>query len=182
MNGSPARNLALAAILILVAAPVAAQARDPLAAGDWIRARHQRDRVEGRVVSLEGDVLILARDERAADTLSLPALTELEVSTGRRRNTLRGMGIGFLALGATGAVLAAATWEPCTGWLCIGPSSEAEAAAWGLIGGGAAGVIAGGIIGVATHRHVWAPVERPVRFGLAPAGRGRAVALVTVAF
>jgi hypothetical protein len=184
------RTLLLPVTLVVLAAPAGAQvpgqagapAGAAVVAGDWIRARHQQNRIEGRVVRFDGDILVLAKDG-AGDTLTLArsAFTDLEVSVGRRRNTLRGMGLGTLIGGTAVGLLAVAAYEPCASCF-IAPGSAGEAGLWGFVVGAVPGFVIGGILGVASSRHVWQRTSLPLSIGVSPVGGGRSAAFVTIAF
>jgi hypothetical protein len=69
-----------------------------------------------------------------------------------RRDRAAGLGDGLLS-GAVGTGLvigglAAATYEPCTGWCILRPGSRGEAFQWGFLGGAAIGGVIGAIVGV----------------------------------
>jgi hypothetical protein len=114
----------------------------------------------GRVVAVEGDSLLLARD-RSADTLRLAQsqLTSLDVSVGRHKRRWRGAGLGFLGGAALGAVIGAATYKKpdCSGeaYFCdLGQGFDATFGA-ALLGG--VGAVVGAIIGGGSADD-WQPV------------------------
>jgi hypothetical protein len=65
-------------------------------------------RIEGMVIQLDGKSLLVGGEDRTPVSVSREAITQLEVSTGRHRQTLKGMcigaGIGALLGFATGCV------------------------------------------------------------------------------
>ena len=134
----------------------------PIAVGTRVRLRAPTvvgGRIEGMVIEMDEASLLIIKDD---DRLRVPrqAITQLEVSTGKRRRALKGMvvgaGIGAVVLGAMGGVGTAGF-------------SHGEAALLGLGTGAAYGVGIGALI--KTDRWSAVPLER-VRVGLAPTQRG----------
>jgi hypothetical protein len=157
--------------------PAAAQAQR---AGDWVRveASPAPYRLEGRLVRLDADSIVLLRGESETDTVAVarPVVKDLWVSAGEKRNTLRGMGYGFLAGATLGGVIGAITFQPCVSQEFLGclmaPEDAGEAALLGGAVGGFTGFLVGTIVGVATKRHTWVPMGAPVSVGVAPASNG----------
>lgn len=166
----------LVAVLLVAPAVLAGQSALPLAPGARVRVT-TRPAVPGAtapvlqrqvatVVSVTGDSLVLVPSGPAQDTVTLGVseLARLEVSQGRRRNTLKGVAIGAGAGTAAGAILALATYRRCHDcWFDLGPGFTALA---GGTVGGISGMLIGGVIGVATVTERWKHV--PVRVALVP--------------
>jgi hypothetical protein len=129
----------------------------------------------GTFVAWKSDTLVFQSN---GDTLSVPVnlVTRLDVCWGRKTNTGKGAGIGFLLGGLVGAVIAYASYEECEGgWSCIGPDfGPGGAALMGGLVGGAGGVLFGAIIGTAIKTDRWqeVPLDR-VRVSLGPQRDGR---------
>lgn len=177
MRPQPSR-LVFALSLTLVAAaagalPAAAQAPVPLREGDQVRSRALG--VQGQVRRIDAQVIVLLPGAGQADSLVLPRaeLRDLEVSRGQRRNTGKGIAMGVGGLGLGLALLSAATWEPCSGWLCFGPSSAGEAAMWGFAAGAIGGAVVGGAIGALTRTPRWERAELTATGFLGPRQDGR---------
>jgi hypothetical protein len=111
-------------------------------------------RVVGVIRSLAGDSLTVAWENGLRSTIARSRISRLEVSTGPEPYVLRGMGLGFLAGGAIGGVIGAASYEPST-FLDFGIGLHIAAGA--IIGGGA-GTVLGGIVGAAGRREGWTPI------------------------
>ena len=178
MSSPSFARLLLALVTLLAFAPSArAQSATPQP-GDWIRVKvgDMQGGYEGRLVRVDADNMVLLTQR--ADTFTVPRrlVRNVWISTGQRRNTQRGMGLGLLAGASLGAVAAAATYSPCesTGFMScfMVPASAGEAAAYGGILGGLTGFVVGTIVGVATKRHVWQDAGLP-SVGVAPTGSGR---------
>ncbi len=162
--------------LLTLAAPASAQR-----SGDWVRLETSQatGRVEGQLLRLDLDSIIVVRGESVADTVAVArtVVKDLRVSQGKRRNTLRGMGIGFAAGATFGGLMGAVTFEPCYSDQFMGcflaPQSAGEAAFLGGIVGGLSGFVIGTVVGVATKSHRWEMVSVPAAVGIAPVGHGR---------
>lgn len=116
------------------------------------------------------------------EAVPLEKITRLEVSTGRHRNVLKGMGLG-LAIGGTAGLLLGAVAYPgrCTGICIMGPETRGESAAMGGALLGTLGFVIGTIAGIPSH-DTWQRVrvdESRVAFAISPraAGTGLGVAL-----
>ena len=107
-------------------------------------------------------------------------VTRLEVSTGRRRHTWRGAGIGALVGVTSGAFVGYASGDD-GGWCCF--TAEAKAVMTG-VGLGGLGAVIGAVVGSLTRSDRWISVP----LGSAEAtprlqvGRGRAGLAVVVSF
>jgi hypothetical protein len=158
--------------------PAAAYAQQ---SGDWVRVETSQTSnfLQGRLLRADADSIVLLRGQSQTDTVAVPqtGVKMLWVSGGEKRNTLRGMGYGFLAGATLGGVIGAITFEPCVSDVFLGclmaPEDAGEAAALGGIVGGFAGFVVGTIVGVSTKRRSWVPMGAPVSVGVAPAGNGR---------
>ncbi len=155
----------LTGMLVLAPSAPAQHVRD-VQPGATVRIRAARAErpYEGRVVSLSGDSLVLALAGEGDARLALPRkdVTQAWVSAGQHRETLVGMGIGFLAGAAVGAALGALAYQPCTGDFCILDFGRGgEAAMAGLLLGGV-GLVLGGIAGYGTHGQSWEPALLPL--------------------
>lgn len=136
-----------------------------------------RGRLEGMVLEVDDDSLLVGSDDRSPIRFSRQAITRLEVRTGRHRRALKGAiigaGIGVATLG-----LAAAMYHGDGGG-----SSDAKSTA-ALFGQFALGGAAWGAgIGALIKTDRWSPVPLDrVHVGLGPT-RGRGAALsVSVGF
>jgi hypothetical protein len=131
----------------------------------------------GTFLAWKSDTLVVQSN---GDILPLPldSVTRLDVSRGRKTNTARGAGIGFLLGGLVGAVIVYASYEECVPqgpWSCIGPDfGSGFAAAVGGVIGGLGGLVAGAIIGTAIKTERWqeVPLDR-VRVSLGSQRDGR---------
>ncbi len=172
--------LGLAGVLTL-ATTADAQLRGVLSPGDAVRVRYTGvfQPYEGRLVSIGRDSLVLELSNSNHLLFAIPraAVEEAWVRGGHHRKTLNGVGIGFLAGAATGAVVGAIAYQPCSsggglfgsGSDCVDFSRGTYAAAGALLGA-VAGVVIGGIAGYATHGQSWEQVQLPA-VTLAPGQR-----------
>lgn len=128
---------------------------------------------------------LLVRWTELTDTVAVPlaAIARLDVSTGRHRNVLRSAMVGTLAVGTAGAVLGAATYQPCNSTEAFGcflePTSRGESAAMGGVVGGVLGLVVGTLVGL-PRREGWHQVSldaRRVAVAITPRGRGTALGL-----
>jgi hypothetical protein len=116
-----------------------------------------------------------------ANTVAVPLaeISRLDVSTGRHRNVYKGMIIGVFAGGAGGALLGAASYQPCTRNCLFAPSDAGDSGLIGGIAGGALGLVVGSLIGSARVDD-WKRVAadgRRVAVSVEPRARGVGVAL-----
>ena len=119
------------------------------------------------VVSHAGDTLLVRWPEFAnAVAVPLAGVSRLEVSTGRHRRVLKGLMWGSVAGGATGALVGAATYEPCEATEFLGcflePENRMQSAAWGSLVGVTLGLVVGGFAGLAP-RERWQSVPLDAR-------------------
>jgi len=137
------------------------------------------------VVAQFGDTLLVRWP--GLNTLRLPAdeIRQLEVSTGRHRNVLKGMLLGTGIGGTVGGVLGAASYQPCESTEFMGcfmaPTSQGESAVIGGAVFGVLGFVVGSLVGLASH-DTWQQVPldaRRVTVNVAPRahGAGLSVAL-----
>lgn len=157
------RHRIVCAAMILLAssvAPLAAQVPDSSRVRVSTRGGTQWT---GILLSTRPDTLRM-RPEGSGDALAIPvdSIRSLKVSEGMqrhvRKDVLVGAGIGMVV----GGVLAAASYQKCTGSWCIydyGPGGDA-------VFGGALGLFVGGTIGAVTgsiKREEWRSVPLPQR-------------------
>jgi hypothetical protein len=99
-------------------------------------------------------------------SLALSEMTRVEVGT-RRSATLQGAGIGLTVGAAFGALLGAASWNPCTSTEFLGcfmhPASAGEQAQIGMFAGGLAGLVIGALIGAHHAVYTWQPITLHVQ-------------------
>jgi hypothetical protein len=105
------------------------------------------------VVARVADTLVVRAPGQAQPlTLPLAEISRLDVSTGRHRNVGKGALVGIVAGGALGAVLGAASYQPCESTEFLGcllaPTDRGESATLGGAVGGALGLVVGALIGV----------------------------------
>ncbi len=145
--------------------------------GARVRVTHLWGKSVGTFVAWESDTLVFQSN---GDTLSVPVdlVTRLDVRRGRKTNTGKGAGIGFLLGGVVGAVIGYASYEECVpqGWFsCIGPNfgPGLVALVGGLVGGLGGGSV-GAVIGTAIETDRWqeVPLDR-LRVSLGPQRDGR---------
>ena len=160
---------AVAALFLLGLRFVPAVAQAPVAPGDRVRVvipgnDGDGDRyIVGTLVRLAGDTATLLvnstgwRPDSLRYALNDSAGRHLERVVGIRRNGGKGALIGALAGGTTLAIVAAATWKPCTGW-CLFASTREEDALGGFFVGGVSGAAVGWLIGRAYQTELWGPV------------------------
>ena len=150
--------LAVAAFMLIPLGTVASQAVQPKS-GDRIRITATPYALEhrtARVVSVRNDSLIL--DVAPAETLAvaLAGVTQLDVSTGRRRNTLRGAGIGALIGVGSGALIGFASGDdPPTAFFSLSASEKAALAGATL---GVTGLVIGAVVGTLIVSDRWTSV------------------------
>ena len=172
-----------ALIVVLIACPdvLTAQAAMPEGAvGPGARVRitqaGQKPRV-AVVVARSADTLVVRWPENTnAVALPYAGISRLDVSTGRHRKVLKGAAIGTLSAGAVGAILGAATYQPCesSGFDCLlAPTSASGSAVVGGVLGGTLGLIVGTLVGL-PKRDDWHQVSLDAsRVAVAVTPRGR---------
>ena len=105
--------------------------------------------------------------------LALADAARLDVSVGKHRQARKGLAWGFASGVIGGAILGAATYEPCTDWCIFGPNSRGAAA---MFGAGVFGVLGGGfgaLIGALTTSEQWQPATLRPMVGRAAGSPGR---------
>jgi hypothetical protein len=97
--------------------------------------------------------------QRQADARALAwrEVNQMDVSAGSRGHFWQGVGIGLLAGAAAGALIGSSGASGADG------ETPAAMGALGAIGGGIAGAIAGGAIGIVLRTEHWMPVSLPQR-------------------
>lgn len=145
--------LAVAA-LVLIPVPAMSSQTVPLKAGDRIRITavpNAFDHRIARVVNVRHDSLLL--NVAGAETLAitLAGVTRLELSTGRRRHTWQGIGVGALIGVSAGAFMGYASGDD-RGWCCFTAGAKAAITGGGL---GVLGAVVGGVVGSVTVSDRW---------------------------
>ncbi len=119
--------------------------------------------LEGWLYSLRADTLVLVRGPQV-DSVMLRKGRRLQVVTGDRGHGASGLVIGGLAGTVAGAIIGAASYQPCT----PGPWAPCLFNGRGLViaGGATLGLLAGGLagwlIGVSIRTQDWGTVELPI--------------------
>lgn len=155
--------LHLAAAIALAAALISppASAAQPASLTPGARVRISapdldlRNRAGKIVRATEDSVTIDFRGRRPPVTMPIESLSRMEVSTGKRSRAglARGVGIGLLIGAAIGSVIASALSEGTC-------ADECQRGSRVLVrGGGVAGAVLGGVIGVATAPDRWEEVS-----------------------
>lgn len=134
----------------------------------------------------------LVPDGRADTTWLLrSAVTEVQVSVGKKSGAGTGAGVGAITGAVLGGVAAGNAYKPCApqpgpfGSLsCIGDTGQGGAIVLGALGGAIGGALLGAAIGSFSKHDQWervdpgAPAQSPgPRLSLMPVGRGVAVAV-----
>ena len=130
-----------------------------------------------RIVSAANDSVAF-RPERnpVIRTLALSDISAVDVSLGKKRQTLNGAVIGMAAGIGVGAILGYSTFDPCVDcWL--GPSSASEAAVWGGAAAGILGLVAGTTIGFFVKSERWQRVQPNTRITVARLREARGLAV-----
>jgi hypothetical protein len=150
----PARTMGMAAIAmgVLIAAPDARAGDGDLPAGARVRFRAagSGERVQGRLIGLEAERIVV-ETARGAAPVAVPydQVARLQVSDGRHRRKAAVIG-GLVGVAATG-VLFATTPPDCSGSLCI-PYFALVALPFGATGG---------LVGAAVAPERWRDVADP---------------------
>jgi len=158
-------------LLLALTLPSEIVAQVPLAAGDEIRVKDRRGlEHEGVFVSSTPDEIRLMT-RSGAYAVPEAEIATVERSLGQRRRFGRNFALTVGLAAGAGAVLGAATWQPCndTGFMAcfLHPESRTDAFAWGLAGGGLLGVPIGIIVGLAVKSERWESIPMPASQGLA---------------
>ena len=181
-------RLIAALLLLQVSGPavLAGQAAGPatlLRPGDRIRITQVGEDPRAAILVAQNPEELVVQGPKFETDEAVPfrQITRLEVSTGRHRNVLEGMGLGIGIGGAAGLLLGAVAYpERCTG-MCIMAGSRGESAAMGGALLGTLGFVVGTLAGIVSHDS-WQRVpldgERaPATIGLQASARGVGVAL-----
>jgi len=168
----------LIAVAVLGASVSSVDAQTParLESGARVRLVAPAIPVGEQIVRIEGtanDTLVF-RSERYPVTrsLALSEISSVDVSLGQRRRTARGALIGLGTGVMAGAIVGYMTFEPCEGWCMFEPTTAGGSAAWGGLGGGLLGLVAGTTIGFLTKTERWQRVHTRTTVGVSPAGGG----------
>jgi len=178
-------RLIAALLLLLVARPDALVGQNAvpdaaLVPGDRVRITRDDEKPRvATVVSRTTDTLRV-RMEGVANTVAIPfaGISRIDVNTGQHRNLVKGMLFGTLGGGTMGAILGAASYEPCESKELLGcllaSDSQSDAATIGGVAGGALGLIVGSLIG-AIRQDTWKQMplgERRVTVDIKPRAHG----------
>lgn len=180
-------RLIAALFLLHVSGPavLAGQATGPatLRPGDRIRITQAGEdpRVSILVAQNPEELVVQGPKFETDEAVPLGQITRLEVSTGRHRNLLKGMGLGVGIGGTAGLLLGAAGYQECTGMCLMAPDGRGESAAIGAALLGTLGLVVGTLAGIPTHDH-WKRVpldggRAPATVGLKVQSRGLGLAL-----
>lgn len=153
--------------------PIAVRNRIRLLAATVVQGQ-----VEGTLVEMDEESLLVSRDGRTPVRVPRPAITRLEVSTGRHGQALKGMIIGA-GVGALTYQTTVSGGGDCQNAVGLCTTSIGQAAAVGIVAGG----LVGSLIGALHQTDRWSsvPLEK-LRVSLAPT-RGRGAGLtVSVGF
>ena len=171
----------IAALFVLALAlpgTLVAQSASPgatLAPGARVRITRQgATPLVATVVSRSRDTLVVRWPE-ATGPVALPfaGMTRLEVSTGRHRRVLKGMGFGAAIGLAAGSIAGAVSYKPCDTTQPFGcflaPESRGQATAEGGLVGGVLGLVVGALVGIPV-REGWQRVSltERVSVGITP--------------
>ncbi|MDQ3673522.1 MAG: hypothetical protein M3365_03990 [Gemmatimonadota bacterium] len=173
---------ALFGIVVLAIAPSGVFAQESVQLESGARVRLTTASIPARqvmrIVSATDDAIVV-RSERDAETRTLARteITAMDVSTGQRRHTLRGAGIGALAGAAAGALAEYSTYEECEGICFFEPTSRGGAATAGAVVGGVAGLLVGTTIGFLLKSESWQRVQPNARIRIAPVPGRRGVSV-----
>ena len=149
-------------LVCAIASPVRAQGA--VTAGQRVRVKntYTPHPLVGTLVSADS-ASIRVVDGKDTVALSREWVRGVEVSTGRHRHPLKGLGIGLASGLTVGALVGALSYQPCheTGFLsCLmSPTSRGESAAMGAAVLGALGGPIGLLIGSLNQTDSWAPAS-----------------------
>ena len=149
--------LAVAAFMLIPMGSMAAQVVQ-LESGARIRITagpHGLKNRTARVLSVHNDSLLLQVAPAETLAVALAGVTRLDVSTGRRRYTLRGAGIGALAGIASGALIGYASGDDPPGLFAMTASGKAALGGATL---GVTGLAIGAVVGALKVSDRWTPV------------------------
>lgn len=140
-------------------------------------------RIVGTIVTIGADTLTLKTKRKVepfilnsngqAETLAIPfaSVTKLEVIRGKKRNVVKGAGIGVVVGGLSGVVYGFSEGDDPPGGI-LGWTAKEKAAMLGIMGSLSGGVL-GALIGALKTTDRWekAPLDR-LRLGLMPQRQG----------
>jgi len=174
--------LAVAALMLIPLRAVLSQPVQPKS-GDRVRLTGAPNALDGRiarVLGIRNDSLFLQAAPAETLAVSLAGVTRLDVSTGRRRFTLRGAGIGSLIGAASGAVIGYASGDD-RGWCCFSAGGKAVIYGAGL---GVTGLAIGAVVGTFHVSDRWTsiPLGSPDATPRLQVGRGGTRITVAVRF
>jgi hypothetical protein len=152
--------LAISAFMLVPLGAVSSQAVLQVESGDRIRItarQNMLDNQTARVLSVSGDSLLLRIAPAETLAVALAGVTRLEVSTGRRTHTRRGLGMGALIGVTSGALLGYASGDDKRGWCCFFLTAEEKALVYGT-GLGVTGLVIGAIVGATRVSDRWTSV------------------------
>jgi len=157
-----------------------------LAAGARVRLTSPADQLEKHVTTvteMRGDSIVVA-GRSGSRIIALRNVTALDISTGTRNRVVRDGLIGFGAGALIGAVVGADAADECSDQAyCISPfDSGGEAAALGIVVFGAAGLVAGAIVGAFDRTDRWEPRELPFKVAVNPSMSGGVTLKISRAF
>jgi hypothetical protein len=125
--------------------------------GTPYRFNGQRALKVGAVAALANGLLVFTSDEaQAADALAVAAVSGLmgAMLGGGGKKAARAGGVGALIFAPAIGILAAASYEPCTGTFCVF-DSQGALFAMGAVAGAALGFVVGGAVGALTGGETW---------------------------
>jgi hypothetical protein len=188
-------HIILGLVILLQVGYVEAQELSTLSTGDRVRIKAPSfswDQVSGNIVTINADTLVL-KSKKQTSLLKVPLtyVTGLERANGKKRNTLKGAGIGLLIGAGVGALAGLAAGEDCppsrsgsTGLyaldLCF---SKGSMAAVGSVMAGVTGTVLGAVIGSFGQTDRWedVPIDR-IRLGILPQRQGGLAFSASVTF
>jgi len=154
---------ALAALMLAcvhpsgVVAQAVPQVAPPVGPGTRVRITAPSVRLDGAVGTVQEvtseSMVVSFQNPRGVGTVERSTITQMEVSIGRERRVLRGLGLG-LAFGAGGGVIVGlASGDDPPGFLSL--TAEEKALVLGVVFGLTGGVV-GLVFGLANHHDIWA--------------------------
>src|SRR5690349_14722721 len=151
-------RLIAALLLLQVSGPavLAGQAAGPatlLRPGDRIRITQVGEDPRAAILVAQNPEELVVQGLKFETDEAVPfrQITRLEVSTGRHRNVLKGMGLGIGIGGAAGLIFGALAYQPCTSMCFMAPGDRGESAALGGLVFGTLGLLVGTIAGLPSH-------------------------------
>jgi hypothetical protein len=187
MTCCPIGLAAVSALLLSMAPDLRAQAspESPPTRVRLVDVTSGRPLVTGALTGRVGDTLFIRPDSAQGEPqrYSLTATHRFEHSVGSKRRTLEGFGAGLLFGAMAGALIGAASHEPCA--LEEGPCLDFGRSfdiGMGVVVFSVPSAIIGSVVGYNTFRETWRPVRSDrTRLSLAPHPRGglRVAAAVT---